>query len=220
MNVCRKMTLRSKVKGRRIWKIGLLCVAVILLVNSAMTLLLSVPKNRLFLHWGKDSPLKNNISHQNTTYTLQLGKHISSAIFENSFVSSGTILCKHTLGCPHGSDGEKHLNTKEKASEQLPVDCENLYAENIITKDQEFQRIEDNDSMFVVSAFYDEGRVRIIGVSDKKKVKAIFCRLWYERTEENSKGSKIYRATTVNGHMEIFHASPLRYGGRFRFISI
>ena len=99
---------------------------------------------------------------------------------------------------------------KTKKAYMDPRECEESPVSNIDRKTQTFQRVEDNDHMYLFSAYYDEGRVRIMGISDMR-YKTIFCRLWYESVTENSPKTISYQPVTETGKMEIFHRSSYRY---------
>ena len=83
---------------------------------------------------------------------------------------------------------------------------------NIITTiDKPFQKLDDSDHVYVVSAFYDSGMIRILGVSDTVQLETLYCRLWYENKANQSSGLKNYQTKTVAGRMEKFHKPKVRY---------
>ena len=70
--------------------------------------------------------------------------------------------------------------------------CDNSYVPSIITKSETFQKVDAKDSFYVMSAFYDEGKVRVFGVQARSSV-TLFCKLWFK----NDTASQGFRYVTT-----------------------
>ena len=189
------MAIKTKVKKRRSWKL-------LLQVTTAITLLICI--NSLMFSFYTGVSLEENDPALFSDKTFLQRKNINT-----TKTSCINMLCNHSQ-ISQLPDGFLELGMEQKILEQKIFEnmslCGNQPIPAIITKSEIFQRVEPDDSILIISAFYDEGKVRILGVTEKK-TETIFCRLWYKTASISTN----YQPVTIAGTGEFLPKTGYRY---------
>ena len=121
--------------------------------------------------WVTDAKKTVSVSSKATT-PYESGSRPSSPLKTGSHSSSPPQTGKGKI------DGYNSVKHEQEVFRNMS-NCDNSYIPTIITKSEIFQKVDAKGGFFVMSAFYDEGKVRVFGVQARSSV-TVFCKLWYK----------------------------------------